>query len=117
MARPEKRRLCKFVTEWLSNKEFSSWLVSVKEDKHKAYCLLCEKVFPVSHGGLNDVKAHGKGKRHNFLKEQQENRARETSTGQGWPTQGLFHFLYPNNLNRVFNASVSSASFLLFLCY
>ncbi|XP_075222745.1 uncharacterized protein LOC142325193 [Lycorma delicatula] len=107
MARPEKRRLCKFVTEWLSNNEFSSWLVSVKEDKHKAYCLLCEKVFPVSHGGLNDVKAHGKGKRHNFLKEQQENRARETSTGQGWPTQGLFHFLYPNNRNRVFNASAN----------
>ncbi|RZF44996.1 hypothetical protein LSTR_LSTR001957 [Laodelphax striatellus] len=108
MARLEKRRLCKFVSEWRFNNDFSSWLRPVDEDKHKAYCLLCEKVFPVSHGGLNDVKAHGKGKRHNFLKEQQENRARETSVELSSPTQGIFQFVNPKNRSRVLenNANV-----------
>ncbi|XP_039282430.1 uncharacterized protein LOC111043900 isoform X2 [Nilaparvata lugens] len=101
MARSEKRRLCKFVSEWTFNNDYSSWLRPVDEDKHKAYCLLCEKVFPVSHGGLNDVKAHGKGKRHNFLKEQQENRARETSVELSSPTQGIFQFVNPKDRRRV----------------
>jgi len=46
----------------------------VKGEKHKAYCLLCKKVFAVSHGGLNDVKAHYKGKRHIWLQRQQQER-------------------------------------------
>lgn len=99
MALREKRRLCKFVSEWTTRCEFSSWLVSVKEDKHKAYCLLCRKIFPVSHGGLHDVKTHAKSKRHICLQQQQENRA-TSSTGQVWPTLGVFHFLNPSNNKR-----------------
>ncbi|XP_046687304.1 uncharacterized protein LOC124372925 isoform X2 [Homalodisca vitripennis] len=93
MALREKRRLCKFVSEWTRRSEFSPWLVSVNNDKHKACCLLCKKIFPVSHGGLHDVKTHAKSKRHICLLQQQENRA-TSSTGQVWPTLGDFH--YPN---------------------
>lgn len=82
MALREKRRLCKFVTEWTRRSEFSSWLESVKDDKHKACCILCKKIFPVSHGGLHDVKTHAKSKRHICLL-QQENR---TSTGRALST-------------------------------
>lgn len=35
----------------------------------KVYCVLCEKLFPVSHGGPDDVKAHQKGKIHTVLEE------------------------------------------------
>nr|XP_018901521.1 PREDICTED: uncharacterized protein LOC109033383 isoform X2 [Bemisia tabaci] len=71
-AEKEKRRSCKFIPEWMSREEFSSWLISVDYDKHKAYCLLCKKLFPVSHGGLHDVKAHAKGKRHIILQQQHQ---------------------------------------------
>lgn len=96
MALREKRRLCKFVTEWTKRSEFSPWLVSVTEDKHKAHCLLCRKIFPVSHGGLHDVKTHAKSKRHISLLQQQENRASTTGTGgQLWPTLES-HYLNPS---------------------
>lgn len=107
MALREKRRLCKFVSEWTTRYEFSSWLVSVNEDKHKAYCLLCRKIFPVSHGGLHDVKTHAKSKRHICLQQQQENRA-TLSTGQVWPTQGVFQFLNPSNSKLNIENSVSN---------
>ncbi|XP_054263925.1 uncharacterized protein LOC128987196 isoform X2 [Macrosteles quadrilineatus] len=98
MALREKRRLCKFVTEWTKRSEFSPWLVSVTEDKHKAHCLLCRKIFPVSHGGLHDVKTHAKSKRHISLLQQQENRASTTGTGgQLWPTlESQSHYLNPS---------------------
>lgn len=67
---PEKRRQCKFIPEWTLKKDFSPWLIPVEEDPHKAFCLYCKKVFPVSHGGLHDVKAHAKGKRHLLLAQQ-----------------------------------------------
>lgn len=54
----------------------------MKGEKHKAYCLLCKKVFAVSHGGLNDVKAHYKGKRHIWLQRQhQESVAGQSKEG------------------------------------
>ena len=74
MARRERRRLCKFIWEWTTSDEFSSWLTPVKGEKHKGYCLLCQKVFAVSHGGLNDVKAHYKGKRHIWLQQEYQER-------------------------------------------
>lgn len=95
MALREKRRLCKFVTEWKERSEFSSWLVSVKDDKHKAFCLLCKKIFPVSHGGLHDVRTHARSKRHICLLQQQENRA-PSLTGQVLPTLGDFHYSNPS---------------------
>uniref|UniRef100_A0A1B6DHS7 BTB domain-containing protein n=1 Tax=Clastoptera arizonana TaxID=38151 RepID=A0A1B6DHS7_9HEMI len=110
MALREKRRLCKFVSEWTTRYEFSSWLVSVKEDKHKAYCLLCRKIFPVSHGGLHDVKTHAKSKRHICLQQQQENRA-ILSTGQVWPTQGVHQIdqiLNPSNSKTCIEKSVTT---------
>lgn len=71
----DKRRQCKFIYEWTLRTDFSPWLVPVEEDPHKAFCLYCKKVFPVSHGGVHDVKAHAKGKRHLLLCQQyfQEN--------------------------------------------
>lgn len=92
MALREKRRLCKFVLEWTRRSEFSSWLKSVKDDKHKACCLLCKKIFPVSHGGLHDVKTHAKSKRHICLLQQQENRA-TSSTGQTCSKLGDFPYV------------------------
>ena len=68
----EKRRRCKFIAEWCTREEFSPWLACVNGDPHKAYCVLCEKLFPVSHGGLHDVKAHQKGKRHTVLEQEFE---------------------------------------------
>lgn len=81
----DKRRQCKFIQEWTLRTDFSSWLVPVEVDPHKAFCVCCKKVFPVSHGGLHDVKVHAKGKRHllscqqyfqenHFLKKLQEPR-------------------------------------------
>lgn len=93
MALREKRRLCKFVSEWTTRREFLPWLVSVKDDKHKAFCLLCKKVFPVSHGGVHDVKTHARSKTHNICLLRQENRA-TSSIEQDLPTLGVFH--YPN---------------------
>lgn len=75
MATRERRRLCKFIPGWMSTEEFSTWLCPVKGDKHKAYCRLCKKLFAVSHGGLNDVKTHYKGKKHIFLQQQETERS------------------------------------------
>uniref|UniRef100_A0A8D9DVP3 Protein bric-a-brac 2 n=1 Tax=Cacopsylla melanoneura TaxID=428564 RepID=A0A8D9DVP3_9HEMI len=65
-----KRRQCKFIPEWTLRSDFAAWLVPVDEDPHKAFCVYCKKLFPVSHGGLHDVKAHAKGKRHLLLTQQ-----------------------------------------------
>lgn len=59
-----RRRRCKFIGGWLLNRQFKRWLTPVRGDNHKAYCALCEKIFSVAHGGLHDVRAHFKGKRH-----------------------------------------------------
>ncbi|XP_015590428.1 uncharacterized protein LOC107265464 isoform X2 [Cephus cinctus] len=59
-----RRRRCKFIGTWLSHNQFATWLTPVRDDDHKAYCALCDKVFSVAHGGLHDVRAHWKGKRH-----------------------------------------------------
>ncbi|XP_012250689.1 uncharacterized protein LOC105682992 isoform X2 [Athalia rosae] len=59
-----RRRRCKFIGTWLSHNQFATWLTPVRGDDHKAYCALCDKVFSVAHGGLHDVRAHWKGKRH-----------------------------------------------------
>lgn len=66
----DKRRQCKFINEWTLKSNFSTWLLPVEQDPHKAFCRVCRKVFPVSHGGLHDVKAHAKGKRHLLLSQQ-----------------------------------------------
>lgn len=59
-----RRRRCKFIGTWLCHRQFKRWLTPVRGDNHKAYCALCDKVFSVAHGGLHDVRAHWKGKRH-----------------------------------------------------
>jgi len=63
---PDSRRRtpCKFVLAWCYFNEFSTWLVPVSGDHHKAYCILCERSFSIAHSGLHDVKAHWTGKRH-----------------------------------------------------
>ena len=32
--------------------------------KQQAYCKVCSKHFSVSHGGIDDVRRHGEGKKH-----------------------------------------------------
>lgn len=59
-----RRRRCRFIGDWLNLAEFASWLEPLDDDRHKAYCSLCGKVFSVAHGGLHDVRAHWRGKRH-----------------------------------------------------
>ncbi|XP_033218596.1 broad-complex core protein isoforms 1/2/3/4/5 isoform X2 [Belonocnema kinseyi] len=59
-----RRRRCKFIGTWLCHRQFKRWLTPVRGDNHKAYCALCDKIFSVAHGGLHDVRAHWKGKRH-----------------------------------------------------
>lgn len=59
-----RRRNCRFNPEWPYRRQFSNWLRPFRGDKHKAYCLLCERSFSVGHGGLHDVRTHRKAKRH-----------------------------------------------------
>lgn len=80
ISQDSKRRLCKFTTTWCLFKEFQSWLVPVKYQNQKAYCILCRRVFSVSHSGLHDVKAHWKGKKHLQLQEQELEKNTEEST-------------------------------------
>ena len=34
------------------------------QGKQQAYCKVCSKHFSVSHGGIDDVRRHGEGKKH-----------------------------------------------------
>ena len=60
---PKKKakRKSKYRAEW--EKDYT-WLESVREDEHKAHCMVCRRAFTVSHGGLNDVTKHASGECH-----------------------------------------------------
>jgi hypothetical protein len=61
----EKKNWTKYQTEW--EKE-NPWLKSVKGNNYEAFCKLCrEKPFPVSTGGLSDVKQHSLTKLHRYM--------------------------------------------------
>lgn len=105
----EKRRRCKFIAEWCTREEFSPWLACVNGDPHKAYCVLCEKLFPVSHGGLHDVKAHQKGKRHTVLEQEEFEKFLQYGVGH------FQHLKNSSERKRVYNATVCEISrFYLF---
>ncbi|XP_046623326.1 uncharacterized protein LOC124306598 isoform X5 [Neodiprion virginianus] len=86
-----RRRRCKFIGTWLSHKQFATWLTPVRGDDHKAYCALCDKVFSVAHGGLHDVRAHWKGKRHIGLQATIGNTDDVPSQSDQVPSQGAGH--------------------------
>lgn len=86
-----RRRRCKFIGTWLSHNQFSTWLTPVRGDDHKAYCTLCDKVFSVAHGGLHDVRAHWKGKRHIGLQATIGNTADVPSQSDQVLSQGAGH--------------------------
>lgn len=67
-----RKSLCKFKLGWTLLDDFASWLAPVKGEDHRAYCLVCRKIFSVGHGGLNDVRTHYKGKRHISLQLEQQ---------------------------------------------
>ena len=40
------------------------WVMASDRGKQQAYCKVCSKHFSVSHGGIDDVRRHGEGKKH-----------------------------------------------------
>ena len=52
-----------FQDEWLVNVNYSCW-VEKTNDKHKAYCTICLKVFSVSGQGIKALDVHAEEKRH-----------------------------------------------------
>ena len=49
------------------NAEFTrtfDWVMASDRGKQQAYCKVCSKHFSVSHGGIDDVRRHGEGKKH-----------------------------------------------------
>ena len=40
------------------------WVMVSDWGKQQAYCKVCSKHFSVSHGGIDDVRRHGEGKKH-----------------------------------------------------
>ena len=41
-----------------------NWVMASDRGKQQAYCKVCSKHFSVSHGGIDDVRRHGEGKKH-----------------------------------------------------
>ncbi len=52
---------CSFKSEWQSFPEFKSWLHPVLDDRTKAWCQACEKVFKAD---LKSLRVHGVGRSH-----------------------------------------------------
>ena len=50
-----------FQDEWLVNVNYSCW-VEKTNDKHKAYCTICLKVFSVSGQGIKALDVHAEEK-------------------------------------------------------
>ena len=40
------------------------WVMASNPGKQQAYCKVCSTHFRVSHGGIDDVRKHGEGKKH-----------------------------------------------------
>ena len=40
------------------------WVMASDRGKQQAYCKVCSKHFSVSHGGIDNVRRHGEGKKH-----------------------------------------------------
>lgn len=56
----QKHRVQHFRSEWCKNKDFSDWLVSVK-DPLKAKCKICDVIMVAE---LSNIKNHSKGLKH-----------------------------------------------------
>lgn len=57
----QKHRAQHFRSEWCKNKEFTDWLVPVKEDPLKAKCKICDVTMVAE---LSNIKNHSKGFKH-----------------------------------------------------
>ena len=40
------------------------WVMASNHGKQQAYCKVCSKHFSISHGGIDNVRRHGEGKKH-----------------------------------------------------
>ena len=40
------------------------WVMASDRGKQQAYCKVCSEHFSISHGGIDDVRRHGEGKKH-----------------------------------------------------
>lgn len=57
---------CRFQQVWLEEDLWRLWLRQGRDDR-SAFCSLCKKNIDVSHSGVNEVKSHAKGKKHQQL--------------------------------------------------
>ena len=72
--------MCKYKTykkDWESQ---VSWIYSVVSDQFSALCTLCNKTFKIDNGGISQVNAHGKTKRHSEIKKQRKSQRVFTSS-------------------------------------
>ena len=44
-----------------------SWITSMKGEKHKAFCELCQKTFQIDGSGISQVKSHKKSNIHKAI--------------------------------------------------
>ncbi|CAL4148044.1 unnamed protein product [Meganyctiphanes norvegica] len=54
-----------FNTEWIKDKEFSSWVVVDPKSNTKAHCNVCGHSFQLGNMGRKALTSHAKGKKHN----------------------------------------------------
>ncbi|XP_022076088.2 uncharacterized protein LOC127535448 isoform X2 [Acanthochromis polyacanthus] len=59
---------CKFNENWLSNREFSSWLKAVPGNVYEARCILCKKCFKLGTMGVKAVESHMQSAKHKASK-------------------------------------------------
>ena len=53
-----------FSHHWLSDPEFSGWIGTVPDDKHRARCIACGCTFDLSNMGKRALQSHATGKKH-----------------------------------------------------
>ena len=54
----------KFIHDWMAKAEFKDWLLPELSDYTKARCRLCMKSFSLSNMGLQALRSHAQGKKH-----------------------------------------------------
>ena len=53
-----------FKTHWLYDESFKVWLKKDDKDINSAFCKVCCKSFSIGNGGIENLKQHAKGKKH-----------------------------------------------------
>ena len=55
---------CSFNTAWLKDERYSKWLSVDRQNKHAAFCRVCERVFLLTTMGMKAVDSHMKSEEH-----------------------------------------------------